>query len=185
MKRVLKHKKSLLAAIVLLILVVIFYSVRLEKSGENLTPPPSGDAVSGDTQNSPLPALREQQDQLAQKLFTQPRTEKADVVLEAYVKGVLSRYADEHQVNLSDADLTELAAPILQLRGLIQQANDNIANQQDPFSSEDQVRYMTELMSGENGFKQKLGVTLSAFVETLSDEEVQTLFGAVDENSAE
>lgn len=192
MKRVLKHKKILGLVLAALTLVLIFLSVTTDKKQDQVPAADSSTQTDAQT-NTPSdnPAelarqeLRAQQDQLAQKVFTKPLPNTAAAVDVAYVKNVIAEYAQHNQLQLTDADLTQLAEPILQMRSLIQQAKQNIANEEDPFTSEAQVRFMTDLMEGENGFKQKLGVTLSDFVDSLPDEQAQILFGGDEDADSE
>jgi len=165
-------RKYIVAAVALCVLLaMIVIVVRKDNSADQRATGMAPQALTG----QPPAARQADPAELTQKLLDAPSVAAVEPADEAYVKSLVSRYAAQHAIQLDDATLAGLVEPVMRMRASIQAAKSNLENEAPLISPEQQDQFIEQLMSGEDSFKQALGITLTDFLDTLSDDEVQRL----------
>jgi hypothetical protein len=114
------------------------------------------------------------QEKRAERPFPELLPETGSEAEVKFANQLIIDYGRKKNIAVSASEQTLLVQNLLQLRDLSLKTKTNLEQGQELNSSEDQLKSFRNLMEGESSFKKILGITLSEFIGSLSDEQVMT-----------
>ena len=171
-------KKTIIASIIVILMIAFAWLSMSPNTPDRSAEESAAVRTENARNNTVAEDLGAKQEKPAGKSFSEPLPETANEADVKFAKQLIAHYAREKNIAVSAIDQTLLVKNILQLKqsALALKTKYNFAPDQELNSSEEQLKNFADLMEGESSFDKVLGISLSEFVETLSDEQLANLF---------